>query len=139
MVHALRELVRVVKTGGAVIDLRPQSAAWPVEVVANRKTTAVGRVTDHPQALSDDAASNATFAAAEQESWLQREDQHDFPFFYYWDSPNEMQEYIKEEWEDVSISEDVWKTLRSTWAIADGDARVRIQVKMLVARWSPIK
>ena len=67
---------------------------------------------------------------------LAREQEEVFPFHYYWDSPGDMRQYVEEEWSDfISIEDDVWKNVRSLWAVADADARVRIQLNMLITRW----
>jgi hypothetical protein len=72
-------------------------------------------------------------ALAEQRGWFMRERQDIFPFFYYWDTPREMQEYIDETWNDViQVEDDLWSSLRSSWATANADARVRIRLKMMI-------
>ncbi len=89
-----------------------------------------------PEGLADDAAANQAMADATAQGLLVREQQEVFPFHYYWDSPAEMQKYVEEEWTDwLGIEESVWKEVRSKWAVADADARVRIQVDMLITRW----
>ena len=47
-----------------------------------------------------------------------------------------MKEYIDDDWEDfISVDEATWKNIRSTWAVANADARLRIRVKMMITRW----
>ena len=47
-----------------------------------------------------------------------------------------MQEYIEETWDDViHIENEVWSSLRSLWATANADARVRMRMKMYIAAW----
>ncbi len=58
---------------------------------------------------------NQAIAHAAEQKWFVREREEFFPFFYYWDSPNEMKEYIDEDWEDfISVDEATWKNVRST-------------------------
>jgi len=136
MVHALDEIRRVLVPGGLLIDLRPLSDHWAVEVETSRERREAGRVSDLPAGLADDEAANQAVAEAEAKNWFQREHQEFFPFYYTWDSPVEMQEYIEKEWEDfIGIDEEVWKELRSMWAVANADARVRVRVKMLITLW----
>jgi hypothetical protein len=72
-------------------------------------------------------------AEAVQRGWFLHEHGEIFPFFYYWDTPNEMQKYIDETWNDViSIEENLWKALRSMWATSNADARVRMRLKMSI-------
>lgn len=136
MVHALREIQRLLAPGGILIDLRPLADNWPVEVASNREVRTTGRVDDMPVGIADDQAANNSIAQAAAEKLFIREQEEFFPFFYYWDSPKEMQAYIDDDWADfVSIDEAVWKNIRSTWAVADADARLRIRMRMMITRW----
>ena len=136
MVHALQEILRVLTREGTLIDLRPLAGNWPVEVVSRRAVHEVGRVTDLPQGLDDDAAANRTIARAADDGWFVREKEEMFPLYYYWDSPKALEDYVEENWSDfVSIDQDVYRRLRSVWALADADARVRVRANMLITRW----
>ncbi len=136
MVHALNEIHRVLAPGGILIDLRPLTGQWPIEVASRREVKEAGRVNDLPVGVEDDQAANETIAQAASQKLFVKEREEFFPFFYYWDSPSEMQQFIEEEWEDwASIDEVVGKNIRSLWAVADADARLRIRLKMMIARW----
>lgn len=136
MVHALQEILRVLTREGTLIDLRPLAGNWPVEVVSIRAVHEVGRVTDLPQGLEDDATANRTMARAADDGWFLREKEEMFPLYYYWDSPKALEDYVEENWSDfISIDPDVYKRLRSAWALADADARVRVRANMLITRW----
>ncbi|SRR5581483_5400592 len=136
MVHALSEIHRALAPNGILIDLRPLTGGWPIEVASSREVIEAGRVSDLPVGLEDDKAANESMARAESQKWFTREREEYFPFFYYWDSPNEMKKYIDEDWADfVTIDEETWKSIRSLWAVADADARMRVRVKMLISRW----
>ena len=136
MVHALSEIHRALAPDGIMIDLRPLAGNWPVEVASNREVREAGRASDMPVGLEDDQAANWSVEQAASQDWFVREREELFPFFYYWDSPNEMQAYIEEEWADfITIEEDVWRNIRSLWAVADADARLRVRLKMLITRW----
>ncbi len=136
MVHALEETHRVLVADAVMIDLRPLAGNWPVEIVSRRERRLAGEVEDLEAALEDDAASNAAMAAAEAQGWYRREREETFPFNYYWDSPEQMRQYLEEEWTDfAALSEDTWKKAGAIWAVADADARVRVQLKMLITRW----
>ena len=136
MVHALKEIRRVLAADGILIDLRPLAERWQIEVASRREVKEAGRLVDLEIGLEDDRSANEAMAQAESQGWFIREREEYFPFFYYWDSPNEMKKYIDEEWTDfMAIDEGTWKNIRSIWAVADADARVRIHVKMLITRW----
>jgi len=139
MVHALSEMRRVLVPDGILIDLRPLADRWPVEVVSNREFKETGRVEDLPVQVDSDVASNEAMAKAESNAWFQREQDLFFPFFYSWDTPREMEEYISEEWTDfATLSENTKAATRSAWALGDADNRVRIRVKVLLSRWKKL-
>ena len=136
MVHALHEIHRLLAPNGILIDLRPLADNWPVEVASNREIVKAGRVDDLPVGLEDDKAANESIARVAAEKLFIHEQEEFFSFFSSWDSPKEMQAYIDDDWADfVSINEAVWKNIRSTWAVADADARLRVRVKMMIAHW----
>jgi hypothetical protein len=136
MVHALTEIQRVLAPDGILIDLRPLAGSWPIEVASAREIKEAGRASEMLVGMEDDQAANQAIAQAAEQKWFIREREEFFPFFYYWDSPNEMKEYIDDDWEDfIIVDEAAWKNVRSTWAVANADARLRIRVKMMITRW----
>ncbi len=140
MVHALNEIQRVLVPGGILIDLRPVLDHWHVEVASAREVHETGRVQDFPMGLADDEAANRAMAEAEGNGWFAREKEEFFPLYYSWDSASEIEEWIREEWEDfIGLDEETRKATRSVWALGDGDSRVRVRVKMLLTRWKTVK
>jgi hypothetical protein len=140
MVHALREIRRVLVPDGILIDLRPLQDRWPIEVASARETRATGQLQDLPQGPADDTAANQSFAQAEVKGWFSREREEIFSYSYIWDSPSEMEEWIDTEWEDfVNIDEEAKRATRSAWALGDADARVQVKVKVLITRWKVLK
>jgi hypothetical protein len=136
MVHALNEIQRVLKPGARLLDLRPLAGAWPIEVVSRREWLKVGNVQHEAEGLADDARADESLEGAQRSGVFIRERQDFFAFNYYWDSPAEMQEFIASDWSDfVTIPEAVWLAVRSAWAVADADARLRIPVRMQIARY----
>ena len=136
MVHALSEIRRVLVPNGIMLDLRPILSNWPVEIVSGRETRETGRIQGLPLGLADDEAANRSLTRAEQEGWLTREAEAFFLYYYSWDSPSEMEEWVAEEWQDfIQLDEESKLATRSAWALGDADSRVRIGVKMLITRW----
>lgn len=136
MVHALDEIRRVLMPGGILIDIRPLNDRWPVEVISARGFQETGRAEDSPEPLHADMASNEAMQEVEARGWFRREQQDLFSFFYSWDTPSEMETFVAEDWSDfIELSDDVKKATRSAWAIGEADSRVRVRVKISIARW----
>jgi hypothetical protein len=136
MVHALDEIRRTLKPNGILIDLRPVESNWSVEIVSSMGWQAAGRLSDQPAAVEDDEAAYKAMRAAESNGWYSKKDEKEFAFFYYWDTPSEMKEFMEDEWEDFEKLEDsVYKKASSMWASANADAHVRVRVTMLITKW----
>jgi len=136
MVHALEEIRRVLVPNGILIDLRPLADNWRVEVVSLREVKRTGRVEDLPVQTDGDISANDAMREVEKRGWFKREQDELFPFFYSWDTPSEMEEFVDDDWSDfVGMEEDTRRATRSAWAVADGDSRVRVRVEIWIARW----
>lgn len=138
--HALDEVRRVLAPDGVLIDLRPLANNWRVEVVSLREVKRTGRVEDLPVQTDGDVAANAAMQEVEKRGWFKREQDELFPFFYSWDTPSEMEEFVDDDWSDfVGMEADTRRVTRSAWAVADGDSRVRVRVEIWIARWRKTK
>ena len=134
--HALSEIRRVLVPDGILIDLRPILDRWPIEVASARGIQETGRMQDFPIGLADDNAANQSIALAAKDEWFVREQEEFFPFYYGWDAPSEMEEWIETEWHDfIGLDEETRRATRSAWALGDADSQIRVRVKMLIARW----
>lgn len=136
MVHALGEIYRTLKPDGVLVDLRPLEDSWSVEVVSGAGWQAAGRLSDMPMGLADDAAANQAMNDVQARAWFIQQKREDFSFFYYWDTPSEMKEFMEAEWEDFEkMEEDVYRKTAALWASSGADARVRVRVRMSIAAW----
>ena len=126
MVHALEEIKRTLTSRGLLIDLRPVLGRWPVEVAWGNGYREVGRLTDLPGALSDDEAANRAMDEAARREWFRLEEGEHFSLFYSWDTANDMETFLREEWDGfVELDEEVSRAAKSAWAVAEAEARVR--------------
>ena len=82
MVHALAESWRVLKVGGRLIDLRPYSSGWPLEIV-HRDTEMLAGPLDDKMGVSVDVASDNAVLEAVQRGWFEKE--HEGSFEYAWE------------------------------------------------------
>ncbi len=140
MVHALEEVRRVLVPDGILIDLRPFAEQWNVEVVSANACTITGHVDDLPEQVHGDLASNEAMREVESRGWFQREQEEFFPLFYSWDTATEMEEFIDEDWADfIGLSHENRKSTRAAWAVGEADSRVRVRVKILIARWRKLQ
>src|SRR5215216_5941326 len=139
MVHALGEIRRVLISEGILIDVRPLGEQWQIEVVSANTVKETGRVRDLPEQVNGDVAANEAMREADARGWFKRDSEEFFPFFYSWDTPSEMEEFIEDDWADfIDLSKDAKKTTRSVWAISDADSRVRVRMKILLTRWKKL-
>ncbi len=136
MVHALDEIRRTLKPNGILIDLRPVESNWSVEVSSSMGYQLAGRLNDMPVGLADDEAAFKAMREVEARRWYIKEKEEEFAFFYYWDTPSEMKEFMETEWEDFEkMEDDVFQKTKSLWTMANADARVRVRVKMQITKW----
>ena len=137
--HALEEINRVLVPSGLLIDLRPLLERWPVEIAWGNGYREVGKLTDIPEALSDDEAANHAMDEAARRNWFTLERGERFSLFYSWDTASDMEQFLHEEWDSfVQLDDEVSRAAKSAWAVANADARVRVRVGMLINRWRKI-
>ena len=140
MVHALEEIYRTLVPRGLLIDLRPLLGAWPVEVAWGNKYREVGRLTDLPEGLLDDVAANRAMDESAQRNWFALEQGERFSLFYSWDTANDMEEFLREEWDGfIQLDDKVSRAAKSAWAVAEADARVRVRAGMMIDRWRKVE
>ena len=140
MVHALSEIRRVLVSGGILIDLRPLQDRWRVEVVSAHQSYETGSLPGLPAPVEDDREANRALAQAARDGWFLREREETFSYEYSWDTPSEMEEWIEQEWEHLCVlDEQTKKATRSAWARSDADARVCLQVRLSISRWTVAK
>ena len=134
MVHALREIWRVLISGKYLIDLRPRSENLRVEVVAGERVKFAG-IIDESVYLPDDVAADNAVAQLVQEGLFTQKREVRFDYAMYWDSPDEMKAYAMERWAKSRLPETVLTRSRRFMATSSVNARVRIRRKMMIFRY----
>lgn len=133
---ALSEIHRLLKPNGIFIDLRALESNWQVEIQDAQQYQLAGRLNESPGGLEHDEGAFKAMREVESKGWYIKEKESEFDFFYYWDTPSEMKEFMESEWEDFEkMDEDVYRKTNSLWVSAGADARVRVRVKMIITKW----
>ena len=94
MVDALQEACRVVVPGGIVVDLRPVSARYRLEVVTDAVARDVAEIEPY-EAQDDDHAADAAVEHAVSSGWLLPGGRVQFDFEFYWDTVVEMKAFAE--------------------------------------------
>jgi hypothetical protein len=95
MVHALKEICRVVNPGGCLLDLRPRATDWQVEIVIDGQVMVAGRVDNAPHVPDEQAADRAIIQMVEG-GWLALEKQAICDCNLYWPTLDDMATYYAE-------------------------------------------
>ena len=135
MVHALKDIWRVLARGGLLLDLRPRSMSLPVEVLGAEQVARAGHLEVSAESYADDRAADAALAAIKRDALFTRERRGAFSFFWYWDTPAEMKAYVEEKWTDTRLTEDVLAEAQRLAAKAGGHAKVRTRSRVHISRW----
>ena len=136
MVHALTESWRILKFGGGLIDLRPYKSKWPVEIVSRDTQILAGRLVGNKNGLSDDEASDNAISEVIHRGWFKEERKEFFEYAYYWDTVDQMNEYVKTEWSNIAmIPANVLSNAQRIARVAGEQVQIRIRRIMLIARY----
>jgi hypothetical protein len=138
MVHALREIWRVLIPGGYLIDVRPRPTNWPLEVVALGQVMLVGKV-DNAPFVPDDSAAEKAMTQTVREGLFSVEHQATFDCASYWDTLDDMLTYYEEsENPPLTIPDDILTAAHALTAPSNQQSRVRIRVGMHLSRYRKV-
>jgi len=138
MVHALKEIWRVLKPGSSFVDLRPLAANSPVQVVAGRRVSLAGRIDDSRDRL-DDIAVEKALTQVINEGRFELEREEIFNYISYWDTPDEMKLYIEQKRSSLVLPETVLVNSHRLLTGSGAGARLRIPFKMVIARYRKLQ
>jgi hypothetical protein len=135
MVHALREIWRVLIPGGHLIDLRPRATNWPLEVVADGQVMLAGKV-DNAPFVPDDSAAESAIQRTVREGLFSPENQVSFDCASYWDTLEGMLAYQAEsDNPSLTVPDDVLVKAHEFSATAHQHSKVRIRLSMDLVKY----
>lgn len=135
MGHALKEVWRLLSTGGTLIDLRPIAAHWPIDVLIKGSALPVGTI-DGTLRTPHDNASNRAMAAAVRKGQFKKEGEAYFEFAYYWDSLDELKAYVDNCWSDTAVlPESAIAQVHRLVMANPTQPKIRIRRQMMIARY----
>jgi hypothetical protein len=131
MVHALQEVLRSLQSGGVLVDMRPHVTNPFVEVLDGEEISIAGRLDDTAD-LPDVLAADQTLALALERGWLQKLAEDSFMHANYWDTPQEMLAYFRENWQEAILTDDVISKAEQLAEAAGPTGKLRIQFPMMI-------
>lgn len=135
MVHALKETWRVLAPDGCLVDLRPLAGKFPLEVVSHDEVNLAGFVDDTAE-IPIDTACSESLEKVSQQGWFQREREASFDYLWYWDDVDEMNDYMKENWDPTPIvPKKVFSRAHQLLTSSGDGARVRLRMKLTISRY----
>jgi hypothetical protein len=138
MVHALEEAWRVLVSRGILVDLRPLCIDIPLEILSPAGSESAGLVDMNPDIDKDIAAEAATQAVV-RDGYYTELKRETFDFAYYWNTVREFKADLDERWKDeVILPADVLKRARAMYKKLGDTARVRIRIRMLLAKFAKL-
>jgi hypothetical protein len=134
MVHALREIWRVLKPGQSLIDLRPLAGQSRVELSTGEEVLLAGLV-DEVDERQDDLAADRAITQVVADGRFSQVRKAFFDYATYWDTPDEMQAYAEARWTKSHLPGAVLARTRQLIATTTSPVKLRIRRKLLIARY----
>ncbi len=135
MVHALKEVGRVLKIKGKLVDLRPVTCRPTLEIFVAGKAERAGEIDDSPEE-PDDLAANAAIREVVATGLFEEEEKCWFEYPYYWRTLEQMTQYFEEKWSQYAILPgDVVQKAQELVKSEAFDSKLRVQRRMLIATY----
>ena len=130
--HALEQIQRTLKPDGTLFDMRPVSHNWPVEVFVSGETYLAGHI-DSTAKAPDDLAADQALEEVVARSLFHSEISDGFEYEYFWDTPQQMQDFISENWSSNSrLPVEVVEEAERLADQDEYDGRIRVRRNMIV-------
>jgi hypothetical protein len=128
MVDALKESWRVLHQGGVLLDFRPLVSSPPIEIVCIESVQEVGTV-DDSAASTDNAAADGAIRTVIESGIFRPLTNTRFQVAHYWDSVEEMSEYLASRRHRMSILPSDTKIREAFDRIARVTAPIRLRCR----------
>jgi hypothetical protein len=135
MVHALKEVWRVLVPRGTLIDLRPLCVDVPLEILTPTGNESAGLVDMSPDIDKDISAEAATKEVV-RDGFYKKIKQETFGFAYYWSTIRALKTDLDENWkDDVILPGEVLRLARALFKKHKNTAQIRIKIRMLLGKY----
>ncbi len=133
MVHALREIHRVLKPNGTLIDLRPNEGNRPIEVLLSYATLRAGEIESSTDA-TDKRAANHAMQQAVTDGLFKLEYDETFDYIADLDTVEDLRNYGKSLKQNI-LSEATVAQVEALTSDETDDFSIRIRRSMMIARY----
>lgn len=134
MVHALAESWRVLAVDGVLIDIRPCLGNMRLEVLSEEGDRLAG-LADDSALVSDHEAVERTLDQGQRDGMFSKEEEQFFDFAYYWDTLEDFEVYVQENWVSRRVPKKLLRKARKMGVDAEGSTRIRIRDERVIARY----
>ena len=135
MVHALREVWRILIPHGIIIDLRPICVDVPLLILTSDGWKSAGLV-DRGLERVNDIASDRALRIMIHDGLFKRIKREYFNFNYYWNNLNDLKTDVEGSWkEDVILSKKNWQRARQLFINGIEKNRIRIPIRMKIDKF----
>jgi SAM-dependent methyltransferase len=129
MVHALKEVWRVLKPGGILIDLRPISVDVPLLILTASGWKSAGLPDQSPDRVHDFAANRAIHRVVHDGFFIRLKQEY-FVTKYYWNNLKELKSDVENCWkEDIIVSKEIWHHARLLYKSGSTQRRVQFPLR----------
>jgi len=96
----------------------------------------VGALKASTYSVEQDLGASSAITQLHYEGWFALERQCSFDYFWYWDTPDEFQAFLDENWKDDVIFPLLTQAeLRRVFTASGVGAKVRLQMPMIIGRY----
>jgi hypothetical protein len=114
------------------------ASGCPVEILTRGSEKLAGRLDDNNR-TREDVASNNAISEVVQKGWFKKESEYFFEYTYYWDTVEEMIEYIEADWgNSVIVPDNLLAETHRLVQAADKGVEIRIRRTMVIASYRKV-